>query len=94
MSEATLNPPSLVQINKDLGATVAEEMSNNILLQAEIDALKKERDELRLALAASVKLQSHYAELLNGWDGGERLAFSDADAWIERLRVCKGIPAS
>lgn len=43
---------------------------------------------LRNALAESVKLQSHYASLLNQYDGGRRLQFSNGDAWIERLRAC------
>jgi len=33
----------------------------------------------------SVKLQSHYAVLLNHLDGGERLTFASADEWIARL---------
>ena len=37
------------------------------------------------ALAESVKLQSHYAMLLNGWDGGERLQFPTTQDWINRL---------
>jgi hypothetical protein len=45
--------------------------------------------ELRKALDESVKLQSHYAQLLNGYDGGQRMEFASADAWIERLRVCR-----
>jgi hypothetical protein len=40
---------------------------------------------LVLALEESVKLQSHYAQLLNVWDGGERMQFPDASAWIVRL---------
>jgi hypothetical protein len=46
-----------------------------------IDAL----DHLRTALEKSVKLQSHYAGLLNMYDGGERLQFASADAWCARL---------
>lgn len=42
--------------------------------------------DLRAALEESVKLQSHYAELLNMHDGGQRMCFDDADAWLERLR--------
>jgi hypothetical protein len=42
--------------------------------------------ELMLALIESIKLQSHYAAILNGYDGGERLQFSCVAAWIERLR--------
>jgi hypothetical protein len=40
---------------------------------------------LHAALEESVKLQSHYAELLNMHDGGHRLTFADADAWLTRL---------
>lgn len=41
--------------------------------------------ELREALEESVKLQSHYAELLNMYDGGRRLQFADVDEWLARL---------
>ncbi len=44
--------------------------------------------ELMLALIESVKLQSHYAMLLNMHDGGERKQFSCPAEWIERLKVC------
>lgn len=37
------------------------------------------------ALEESVRLQSHYAGILNGYDGGSRLQFADADEWIARL---------
>ena len=42
---------------------------------------------LRVALEESVKLQSHYAELLNFHDGGERMGFENAKAWMERLHA-------
>jgi hypothetical protein len=42
--------------------------------------------ELREALAESLKLQSHYAELLNIYDGGGRMQFATIEAWLERLR--------
>src|SRR6266568_2680863 len=41
--------------------------------------------DLWAALEESVKLQSHYAELLNMHDGGERRGFQDAQAWMDRL---------
>jgi hypothetical protein len=47
-----------------------------------------ERIELLKALRESVALQSHYAELLNAYDGGERRTFT-ADTWLERLRELK-----
>lgn len=43
-------------------------------------------EALQIALAESVKLQSHYATLLNMHDGGERRPFATVEAWIERLR--------
>jgi hypothetical protein len=42
--------------------------------------------QLTKALEESVRLQSHYAALLNQYDGGDRQGFGSADAWIERLR--------
>lgn len=41
------------------------------------------------ALAESLKLQSHYAEILNMRDGGERMQFLTVEAWLERLRSLK-----
>ncbi len=43
--------------------------------------------DLRVALEESIKLQAHYAKLLNMWDGGHRLIFPTADSWIARLRA-------
>ena len=42
---------------------------------------------LERVLEQSLQLQSHYGELLNTWDGGQRLAFKDAADWIARLRM-------
>lgn len=50
-----------------------------------IFALQNEVFQLRAALDESVKLQSHYAGLLNTYDGGRRLQFRDREAWMERL---------
>lgn len=47
---------------------------------------------LRLALEESLKLQSHYAVLLNQYDGGERNTFSSADIWMARLRTIGLMP--
>lgn len=41
--------------------------------------------EMAIALAESVKLQSHYAKLLNMYDGGTRSTFSCFGEWIQRL---------
>ena len=42
--------------------------------------------EFRFALEQSVRLQSHYAKLLNQYDGGTRRVFASADEWMARLR--------
>ena len=47
---------------------------------------------LRDALESSVKLQSHYAKLLNMHDGGTRLYFENADAWMARLANLPSVP--
>lgn len=46
-----------------------------------------EIETLRIALSESVKLQSHYADILNMEDSGRRIIFADANAWVERLRT-------
>lgn len=38
------------------------------------------------ALAQSIQLQAHYAELLNMHDGGHRIIFPTVEAWLERLQ--------
>jgi hypothetical protein len=45
--------------------------------------------DLRRALDESLKLQAHYAKLLNMWDGGDRLIFESAEEWIERTKILK-----
>jgi hypothetical protein len=49
-------------------------------------------DKMEIALSESVKLQSHYAALLNQYDGGERLTFKSSAEWIERLEKIGVIP--
>jgi hypothetical protein len=41
--------------------------------------------ELERALEESIKLQSHYAELLNMHDGGHRKIFKNKEEWLNRL---------
>jgi len=38
------------------------------------------------ALDESVKLQSHYAALLNMHDGGKRMVFANSEEWMNRLK--------
>ncbi len=55
-------------------------------LARELRAAASRLREIGAALEKSVKLQSHYAFLLNAHDGGRRLHFPDAEAWLARLR--------
>ena len=43
-------------------------------------------DEIWFALEELVKLQSHYAELLNMYDSGKRIQFKNAKEYLLRLR--------
>lgn len=47
---------------------------------------------LRRALEESLKLQAQYAELLNTYDGGTRIIFSDVPSWFDRLRKTGTLP--
>ena len=47
----------------------------------------EERDRLKAALDESVRLQSHYAMLLNMYDGGKRIEFANSEAWLARLAL-------
>jgi hypothetical protein len=49
---------------------------------------------LTIALTESLKLQRHYAGLLNMHDGGQRIMFNSVDEWIERLKDMGMIPAA
>ena len=56
-----------------------------------IPLVQRARDEivaLREALDESVRLQSHYAALLNDYDGGKRMRFN-SDTWLSRLRALR-----
>lgn len=44
------------------------------------------KEALIIALIESVKLQAHYAELLNMHDGGQRMIFKTVPQWIDRLQ--------
>ncbi len=51
----------------------------------EIKHADEKLSTLQRALVESVKLQSHYAGLLNQYDGGKRLQFANVREWIERI---------
>lgn len=58
-------------------------------LSSQIASLSADLEAARGALEQSVKFQSHYAAILNDWDGGKRMVFANADAWMDRLRALK-----
>jgi hypothetical protein len=58
-------------------------------LQRVVEVACRERDALRMALEESVRLQSHYAGLLNAYDGGHRIEFADAADWLRRLAMTR-----
>jgi hypothetical protein len=45
-----------------------------------------EYDEVYQALEESIKLQAHYARILNMYDGGKRIEFRNASDWLHRIR--------
>jgi len=62
-------------------------------LQRKIVAhLVSEYQCLATALAEMVKLQAHYAKLLNEYDQGERVSFPDAQTWLDRMADLGKIP--
>lgn len=54
-------------------------------VKAKIELLEKDIALLRYALDKSVRLQAHYATLLNQWDGGNRRIFAGSYEWLKRL---------
>ena len=61
-------------------------------IETERDEWHARAENLRVALEESLKLQSHYASLLNMHDGGRRIGFSSVAAWIARLRETGTLP--
>ncbi len=47
---------------------------------------------LKVALEESLRLQNHYAQLLNMHDGGKRITFENVEKWLERLRKTGTLP--
>ena len=57
--------------------------------EAEYKKAQEEIASLKAALEESVKLQAHYAELLNMHDGGKRIVFQSTDDWLARMERIK-----
>jgi uncharacterized Zn finger protein (UPF0148 family) len=60
-------------------------------LQQQRDHLQAENQRLKEALEELIKLQSHYATLLNGYDDGCRHPFESAEEWMDRLEELKRV---
>jgi hypothetical protein len=73
--------PNIINILEILPPSLVEEVTEDA--KAALEAVGYQ--ELTEALEESVKLQAHYAELLNMHDGGERLVFKTVAEWRERL---------
>lgn len=55
-------------------------------LKEQVRELEAEKKRIRKSLEECLKLQNHYASLLNLYDGGSRLTFRSAQEWINRLQ--------
>lgn len=51
-----------------------------------IKNMKYKKEELLIALEESLKLQAHYAKILNEYDNGERIIFENTEEWVNRLK--------
>ena len=88
--EALLDgPPCTIQINPD-GSLTTTDQKKHLAPEVRSDAGHLPACDgyisVLQALEASVMLQSHYAGLLNQYDGGERKQFKNAQEWILRLK--------
>src|SRR5690349_11773187 len=68
---------------------------NKVRSGAELDAEAREKVAqvadayfgMWCALEESIRFQSHYADLLTAYDGGERMTFGGVQEWLARLRT-------
>lgn len=67
--------------------TLHPDTARDAAIETELRALRAEVQRLRHGLDESVKLQSHYAGLLDAYDGGHRIQFADAEDWLRRLAM-------
>lgn len=98
ISDATKNKISaLVRRYADArvqGELAYDKDAGRATLRRHDEHAKKALDDLDVVLAGlcdvssldeSLKLQSHYAKLLNMHDGGERMTFASSREWFARL---------
>jgi len=51
----------------------------------------KRIEQLEEALKELIELQSLYANLLNMYDGGERIQFKNSEEWLDRVKSRKNL---
>jgi len=73
--------PAFAEYTNKVPMEVFETLFKYAFQAGGIDAL-----DLYIGLEESLKLQSHYAGILNSVDGGTRLKFASVDDWMTRLR--------
>jgi hypothetical protein len=62
--------------------------SSPVMQRRIVAKLVFDRERMSNALDEAMKLQTHYAELLNNYDGGKRVGFQSGEAWMDRLEEC------
>ena len=70
-------------MNDDIEILTNEVKQLRAMLSAAINTIGK----LKTALDISIKFQNHYANILNMYDGGERLTFANIYDFIARLKI-------
>jgi hypothetical protein len=72
-------------ITREISKLLEEARRDELNALAQLSTMASEVIRYKTALEESVKLQNHYAGLLNMSDGGQRMQFPSTDSWIERL---------
>ncbi len=90
MTTPRFNTASALEYIKRRGWAVGD---GDMIHAVQILALvASELQDHRIALAESLKLQAHYATLLNMHDGGQRLVLEAPAEWFKRLRAIGALP--
>lgn len=82
-----------VELDSGCGAC-SRHNENRTITGATGRELVEQNERLMAALCEAVKLQSHYAGLLNIYDGGKRIIFQNAGEFLLRLASLKSIASN
>lgn len=74
-------------------STLLRNTKNAMAARKKVQRKQYSNGEVLRALTESVKLQSHYAEILNNYDGGNRMIFRTPQEFMMRLRQLADIKA-